>query len=281
VIPANRKEVKRDMSSGKQTLAVYLILGLIIGFGLGFFVPGLIPEPQSNLVARIQSRGTLIVGTEAGYEPFEMYNTSSGEFYGFDIDIAQLIADELGVTLEIQDMSFDTLVAACKSGTVDVLAAAMDLTAERAKELAFSNPYFETNQVMVVNGSSALTIDDLSDLAGYHVGAQTGTVQHAAIQAEIDDGTAIILHPYESVAQMFNDLNTGVLDAVFVDEPVYDVYAEIYTLTLRTIYQVAGSPMVLYCRWANPDLLDVINTALADAFADGTMADLVETWFGG
>jgi polar amino acid transport system substrate-binding protein len=267
------------MSSGKQTLAVYLILGLIIGFGLGFFVPGLIPEPESNLVARIQSRGTLIVGTEAGYLPFEGYNTTSGEYYGFDIDIAQLIADELGVTLEIQDMAFDTLIAACKAGTVDMLAAAMDLTSDRAKELAFSDPYLVTNQVMVANGSNPLEIDDLSDLAGVHVGAQTGSVQAADIQAEIDAGTAIILHPYASVAQMFIDLNTGVLDTVFVDEPVYEVYAELYTL--RVIYKVPAAPMVLYCRWNNPDLLAVINEVLADAFADGTMADLVETWFGG
>lgn len=266
------------MSSGKQTLVVYLILGLVIGFGLGYFVPGLIPEPQSDLVARIQARGTLIVGTEAGFPPYEMYNTTTAEYYGFDIDIAQLIADELGVDLEIQDMAFDTLIAACKAGTVDMLAAALFLTSDRAKELAFSVPYFISNEVMVVNGSNPLEIDSLTDLAGYHVGVQTGTVEHDEILAEIDDGTAIILHTYASVAQMFIDLNSGVLDAVYIDEPVFDVYAELYTL--RTIYKVSAPATVLYCRWNNPDLLAVIDGVITDAFADGTMTTLVDTWFG-
>ncbi len=266
------------MSSGKQTLMVYLILGLVIGFGLGYFVPGLIPEGESTLVARIQARGTLIVGTEAGFPPFEMYNTTTGEYYGFDIDIAQLIADDLGVTLVIEDMAFDTLVAACKAGTVDMLAAALYITAERAKELAFSLPYFIGNEVMVVNGSNPLEIDSLEDLAGVDVGAQTGTVEHDELTDAINDGTALILHPYASVAQMFIDLNSGVLDAVYIDEPVFDVYAELYTL--RTIYKVAAPATVLYCRWNNPDLLAVIDGVLTDAFADGTMTTLVDTWFG-
>ncbi|MHA1959000.1 MAG: ABC transporter substrate-binding protein [Candidatus Thorarchaeota archaeon] len=267
------------MSSSRQTVLVYLIVGLVIGFGIGFITPGLMTPGEINLVPQIQARGTLIVGTEAGYPPFEMYNTTTGEYYGFDIEISQLIADALGVDLVIEDMAFDTLIAACKAGTVDMLAAAMDLSSDRARELAFSDPYLVTNQVMAANGSSTLEIDELSDLAGYHVGVQTGTVQHDDVQAAIDDGAAIILHTYASVAQMFIDLDSGVLDTVFVDEPVYDVYAELYTL--RVIYKVAAAPMVLYCRWTNPDLLAVINEALSDAFADGTMADLVETWFGG
>lgn len=266
------------MSSGKQTLMVYLILGLVIGFGLGYFVPGLIPEGESTLVARIQARGTLIVGTEAGFPPFEMYNTTTSEYYGFDIDLAQLIADDLGVTLVIQDMVFDTLVAACKAGTVDMLAAALYLTSERAKELAFSVPYFIGNEVMCVNGSNPLEIDELSDLAGVHVGVQTGTVEHDEILAEIDDGTAIILHTYASVAQMFIDLSTGAIDTVYIDEPVFDVYAELYTL--RSIYKVAAPATVLYCRWNNPDLLAVMDGAITDAFADGTMTTLIDTWFG-
>ena len=266
------------MSSGRQALIVYFIIGLLIGVGIGFVVPGLIPEGESNLVARIQARGTLIVGTEAGYPPFEMYNTTTGEYYGFDIDIAQLVADDLGVTLVIEDMAFDTLVAACKAGTVDMLAAAMFLTSDRARELAFSVSYYTANEVMVVNASNSLEIDELADLAGYDVGVQTGTVEHDEVQAAIDDGASIILHTYASVAQMFIDLNSGALDAVYVDEPVYDVYAELYTL--RTIYKVEAPPMVLYCRWNNPDLLSVIDGAITDAFADGTMTTLVETWFG-
>ena len=278
LIPDFRKEVSCKLSSGRQTLLVYLIIGLVIGFGLGYFVPGLIPEPQSDLVARIQARGTLIVGTEAGYPPFEMYNTTTQEYYGFDIDIAQLIADDLGVTLVVEDMAFDTLVAACKAGTVDLIIAAMFLTSDRAKELAFSVPYYTANEVMVVNASNPLEIDELADLAGYDVGVQTGTVEHDEVQDAINGGAAIILHTYASVAQMFIDLNSGVLDAVYVDEPVYDVYAELYTL--RTIYKVEAPPMVAYCRWANPDLLAVIDGAITDAISDGTMATLVETWFG-
>jgi ABC-type amino acid transport substrate-binding protein len=270
--------VEENMSSSKQTVAVYLIIGLILGFGVGFFTPTLLAAPEVNLIPTIQSRGYLIVGTEAGFPPFEMYNTSSGQYYGFDIDLALMIADYLNVTLQVQDMAFDLLVGACEAGTVDLLAAAMFLTADRAKQLAFSDSYITTSEVVAVNGSNPLEISSLEDLEGLHVGVQTGTVEDEELTDLINGGVAIIKHAYASAALCFADLHAGLLDAVYFDKPVVQVYSGIYTL--RSIFEVPAPPTVMYCRWQNTDLLNAINTVIDDAISDGTMASLIEQWFG-
>lgn len=266
------------MSSSKQTIAVYLIIGIIIGFGLGWFTPSLITPTEVDLIPTIQARGQLIIGTEAGFPPFEMYNTTSGEYYGFDIDLANMIADYLNVTLVVQDMAFDLLVGACQAGTVDMLVAAMFLTAARARQLAFSNPYITTTEVVAVNASNPLEIDSLEDLEGLHVGVQTGTVEDEELTALIDEGVGIIKHTYASAALCFADLNAGLLDAVFFDKPVVEVYAKIYPI--RSIFEIPAPPTVFYVRWQNMDLLEVINTVIDTAIMDGTMDTLIAEWFG-
>ena len=85
------------------------IIGFIALFGVGlitgWFVPGLLaPTPGETLVEEIQRRGELIVGTDAPWPPFELYNTTTSTWEGFDIDLSQMIADELNVTLTMTNI---------------------------------------------------------------------------------------------------------------------------------------------------------------------------------
>ncbi|TRO56109.1 amino acid ABC transporter substrate-binding protein [Candidatus Bathyarchaeota archaeon] len=265
--------------NGRGIAAIALIIGIVVGFSIGWFAPALLPPaPAPSLVAQIQARGSLYVGTSSDWPPFEIYNTTTDQYEGFDIDLCEMIAAHLGVTVTWFDMDFDALPAACIAGTIDMIAAAMFVTPERAEQLAHSVPYIRTNQVVVVKGNSTLTITDLEDLEGYTVGVQSGTVEDLDLTDLVDAGVGINLVRYARADIMLADLEAGGLDATYVDEPVFTVYSGIYFL--KTIYTYPAPPTALFCRWENPDLLQEINIVILNAFADGTMDALIAQWFG-
>lgn len=269
-------------ATNKGLIAVVLIVGVIVGFSAGIITPALLPRPPEtppvNWVLVIQQRGTLIVGTDAPWPPFEFYNITSSRYEGFDIDLCALIADYLNVTLEIQDIDFETLIGACKAGTIDMIAAAMFVTPDRAEELAHSVPYIRTNEVVVVKSGSVLAITNLTQLAGHKVGVQTGTVEDEELTYWIDSGYAIILTRYPKADVMMAALEAGTEEAVYIDEPVFTVYSKVYAL--KTIYTVPAPPTALFCRWETPELMTVINTVILNGFSDGSLDALIAKWFG-
>ncbi len=268
----------------KREIAVIgMIACIAVGFLAGFFIPGLF-EPATTsgktLVDEIQDRGELIVGTDAPWPPFELFNTTSDAWEGFDIDLSQMVADELGVTLTVTNIAFDDLIGACKAGTIDMIAAAMMVRDSRAQELAHSVTYIRVNEVIVTKSSSSLTITSLDDLGlgSTKVGCQAGTTQYDAL-VEISgliEGVDLLVYPKADTLML--NLENGVIDAAFVDEPVVGVWGEVYTL--KTIFTVPAEPMALWARWEEPELMMVINKVILEAYRDGDMDDLYEKWFG-
>ena len=264
----------------KREIAVIgIIAGLALGFGAGWFVPALFaPAPGSTLVQRIQANGELIVGTDAPWPPFELYNTTTSTWEGFDIDLSQMVADELGVNLVMVNIAFDDLIGACKAGTIDMIAAAMMVRPSRALELAHSVTYIRVNEVIVVKGNSTLTITSLNNLTipPTVVGCQSGTTQHDAL---LDLGfiEGVNLKVFLKADTMMLDLDNEVIDAAFVDEPVVSVWSKIYSQ--KIIFTVPAEPMALWCRWDAPGLMSVINKVILEAYRDGVMDDLYTKWF--
>ena len=258
------------------------IIGFIALFGVGlitgWFVPGLLaPTPGETLVEEIQRRGELIVGTDAPWPPFELYNTTTSTWEGFDIDLSQMIADELNVTLTMTNILFDELIGACKSGTIDMIAAAMMVRHSRAQELAHSVTYIRVNEVIVTKGSSVITITSLDDLSSYVVGCQSGTTQYDALVAIPGLTEGVNLFAYPKADTLMLNLENGVVDLVFVDEPVVSVWAKVYSL--KIIFTVPAEPMAMWCQWEEPELMMVINKVILEAYRDGVMDDLYEKWF--
>jgi polar amino acid transport system substrate-binding protein len=107
-------------------------------------------DPFAN-IKRIQTAKVLKVGTGAGYYPFEMLD-KSGKIVGFDMDIAQAMADSLGVELEVVDFKdFDAILPALGAGQIDMILAGMTITPQRAQAVNFSQPYFQSGQSVLVN----------------------------------------------------------------------------------------------------------------------------------
>jgi len=274
--------IERKMSegSGRTMMSILLVVGLVIGFSVGYMIPVLTmpryhePTPPPDDYNTILLRGTIRVGTNSGWPPFEMLNTTTNELYGFDIDLAELVADYIGVTVEWVDMDFDALIGACQAGSIDMIASATFITAERCEVLQPLCWYIRTNEVIVVKTSSLLVIDNLTDLVGYDVGVQTGTVEDEELSAI--PGINVVRFPL--VETMFQQLDTGVLDAVYVDEPIVGLYSTVYSI--KIIFTVTAPPTAFYIRYGSDKLSAAINSAIAEGFADGTVDALIAEWFG-
>lgn len=262
-----------ESSSGKTMVIAMLVIGIVVGFGLGVFTPALIiPDDYDT----IMNRGTIIVGTNSGWPPFEMFNTTLNELEGFDIDLAEYVADALGVTAQWVDMDFDALIGACQAGTIDMIASATFITAARCEVLQPVTWYIRTNEVIVVLANSTLEIDSLEDLVGLDVGVQTGTTEDEELSDITGMETTLVRYPV--VETMFQALNSGALDAVFVDEPIVGLYGTVYSL--KIIFTVTAPPTAFYIRYGSDRLAGAINAAIADGFADGTIDALIAKWFG-
>jgi polar amino acid transport system substrate-binding protein len=247
-----------------------LVIGLIVGFGLGVFIPLGGPVADTSLQT-VLDRGTLIVGTSADYPPFESLNATN-DVVGFDADLMEYIADYMGVTLVWQNMDFDSLVGACSAGTIDVIAAAMFITPERAAVLQHSIPYLQTQMSVVVMNDSALAISSLADLSGYTVGVQTGSVEDDTIS----DVAGVTVSRFATADLMFVALDAGTVDAIFIDTPVVPSFAGTYDV--KTILQLAAELTVLYTHRDADSLLIEINAAISAGLQDGTIDGLVAEW---
>jgi ABC-type amino acid transport substrate-binding protein len=206
-----------------------------------------------------------------------MINTTTGEIEGFDIDIVDMIADYLNVTVDWADMDFDALFGSCQAGTIDMLAAATYLTPARAEVLAPSIPYLYTNACLVAKSDSLLVIENLTELEGHDVGVLTGSSGDYELSDLIDSGYSINLYRYVQASTLFSSLDAGVLDVVYVELPHYAVYNETYSL--KSLLCIDTPPTVLYCRQESPDLLEVIDLVISAAKGDGRLDGLIAKWF--
>lgn len=255
----------------------FAVLGMVICLVVGGLGGWLIPtflgaQPRVSLLNEIKTRGYMVVGTSSDWPPFEIFNVTTDELEGFDIDLCELIADYLNVSIQWQDMSFDLLVEACEQGSVDLLAAALFITEDRLEVLAPSVPYIRTNEVVIVKESSSITITDLADLASYDIGVQTGTAE----QYELDD-LSITYTDYPRADLLIQALVNDVIEVAFVDEPVFTVWSK--TFDLKSIFTVLAEPTALFTRLGEPEFLQAINTVIVNAYKDGTLDALIEKWF--
>src|ERR687890_622267 len=114
-------------------------------------------------MAEIQERGELVAGLKYDVPPFGLNNPQSGEVEGFDVDLAQFLADKLGVELKTREATSDNRIPLLVDGTIDLILSTMTITEERDQEIDFSEPYYVANgDVLVPEGSDIQTLEDLN-----------------------------------------------------------------------------------------------------------------------
>lgn len=160
-----------------------------------------------------------IVASDIPWAPFE-WASPEGDYLGFDLDIMRCIAVLMGYEIEIRPVAFDSIIPAVRLGEVDIGASGFTITAEREEVVDFSNPYWLSNQAVLVRKDSKFkSLDDLF-CCGNKIGAQRGTTGADWVQSNlVDKGVDVKLVLYETYPEAVLDLVNGRVAAVVQDEP--------------------------------------------------------------
>ena len=165
------------------------------------------------------------IGSDIPYRPFE-FTTADGDLQGFDVDIAQAVfEDQLGITPNFTDTSFDTIIPSLNNGNFRVVMSAMTINETRAEQVDFSDPYFTAYQTILVLKDSDITTQ--ADLKGKTVGVQKGTTGANAaeeLKSEFDDDLTI--KRYDQIPAAFDALINNQVVAVVNDNTVNGEFAE-------------------------------------------------------
>ncbi len=226
------------------------------------------PAAQGVLDA-IKAKGEIVVATNAEYPPFEMMD--GDKFVGIDMEVAQIIADKLGVKLKIDNMSFDAVLAAIPTGKCDLGMSSLSITEDRAKVMDFSDPYMETSIKMLVAKDSAIKTYD--DLKGKKLGVQLGTLADTTVASYVDDAEVSRMNK-DSDAVM--DLINGKVDAVLTDAAPAKVLAEKNADKIILIDEpLSSDKLAIATKKGNADLIAFVNEVLKEIKADGTFDKIV------
>ena len=230
------------------------------------------PETASATGVETIEDGLLIMSTNAAFPPYEMTN-DAGEFEGIDVEMAGEIAKRLGLELQIDDMDFDAALLAVQQGKSDIAMAGITITEDRLVNMDFSNTYANGVQSVIVPEGSDITSPD--DLAGKLVGVQRGTTGYMFC---IDEFGEDAVAPFDNGNTAVQNLVSGKVDAVVIDNaPAQEYVAANPGLTiLDTAF--ADEDYAIGVAKGNTQLLDAINSILAEMEADGTTQAIIDKY---
>lgn len=252
-------------------LVVLMALGLLLGVaGCG---------GGGEDAAKEESALVINAGSDAVYAPFE-YQGDSGEVEGFDAELIKAIGEAVGIEVNVKHVDWDGLFPALQAGDINAVISAMTITDERKEVVDFSDPYFESGQIIAVKADSKIAT--LQELAGKPVGVQQNTTGQYAMEkvegVNVDD-----IKKYPTAPDALMNLQNGLVEAVVADAPVVLNYITtnpdcgLKTITSndfeKEYYGIAINK-------GDEELLAKINEGLAKIKEDGTYDEIYKKYFG-
>jgi polar amino acid transport system substrate-binding protein len=267
-----RRHRPRATASTRLGAAVAVVALVVAGCGSGDDSGGT-PDPEPALV----DEGALTVCTSVPYRPFEYKD--DGKFVGYDIDMANAVANELRLRPVIKNARFDDIDSGLvlNEGQCDVAVAALSILGERARVMDFSSPYFQARQAMVVQDGSGFT--DLGELSGQSIGVQAGTTGQLYVTDNAPLGAEIV--PYGTADEVDAALESGEVAAGIYDDTVVSDLLDRYPDFERVqVFQTGDQYGMAVKKDSNVELLRTINTVLARLEASGQDQKIYNKWFG-
>ena len=221
--------------------------------------------------------GKLTMSTNAAFPPYEMTD-DNGNYVGIDIEVAEAIADKLGLELQVDDMDFDAALLAAQTGKSDMVMAGVTVTEERQTVMDFSNTYATGIQVVIVPEDS--DIASIEDMTGKMIGVQRGTTGDLYCSASVEDGGfgEENVTPYDNGLTAVQALMNGQVDCVVIDNaPAQEFVAANPGLKILDT-EYANEEYAIGVAKGNTALLDAINGALEELQADGTVQSIVDKY---
>jgi len=233
-------------------------------------------------VAELQD-GVLQVGSDISYAPIEFFEEGTQNAAGLDVDLANALAEELGVRAEFINTGFDGIIGALNVSRFDVLMSAMTVTEERQKEIDFI-PYFAAGTDILVAEGNPKNIKTIEDLSGLTVGVQIGTIQVDQLKAANDTLKAagkpeISVLTFDQNPLAVEQLRTGRADAVIADSPVVANEARLSDGKLEALgLAVEAAPYGIGVRKGSTQLKAAIEGALQKLIANGKYKAILIEW---
>ena len=220
--------------------------------------------------------GTLTIGTSAEYEPFEYME--DGEYKGFDLEVAQAIADDLGLELKIENVDFDTIVPGVASGTkYDMGIAAITATPEREKEVGFTDSYYMDDQAIVTMADNTeITGDNYADALnaeGMKIAVQSGSTAEAFAKENFPNAELV---PFKNATDCFAAVQSSQANALVTNRSVAAQLVATSFSNEQVIKQIStGEEYAIAVNKDNTALLDALNDSIAKLTEDGTVDELM------
>lgn len=254
--------VKRFLKAG---LGMLLVAALAVPFMGGCGSSGM-----------VITSGTLKLGSDTTYPPFE--SKEGNKAVGFDIDIADAIARELGLELEVISTAWEGIIPGLKTKKYDMIMSAMTITPERSKEINFSDPYIDSDQSIAVKKGSGIKTQ--ADLKGKVVGVQIDTTGQYESEKMQKEGGLKEIQKFDTIIVAFQALEQGKVDAIVNDYPVNSYVSKTRGKTEVVAKIKTDEKYGIGIRRDNEELLKKVNEALAQIKKDGTYAEIYKKWFG-
>lgn len=218
-----------------------------------------------------ETNGTLVMATNAEFPPYEF--REGGEIVGIDVEIAAAIAAQMGMDFEVEDIAFDSIIPAVQSGKADFGAAGMTVTEDRKQSVDFSESYATATQVIIVKEDNA-EIATPDDLEGKTIGVQLGTTGDI-YASDIPDAT---IEQYNKGFEAVQSLTQNKIDAVIIDGEPAKVFVS-QNEGLKILDEAFTTEEYAICvKKGNTELLDGINTAIAELKESGELQAIVDKY---
>lgn len=251
-------------------------VGLLLLLGATLFVKGVIEKHEDGAWTRLQQTGTLRVGTDASYPPFETLD-GAGNIIGFDADLSYAIGEQLGLHVVLVNITYDGLSDALLSSQVDVLISALTPPPQLEGRARFSMPYFNAGDVLVIPDGSSLKA--MGDLEGHTLAVEYGSngdVEARKWERRLSD-LEVLRYPTADVA--IGAVTNGEADAALTDGIAARLAVSQHSNLVIESY-VTETLFVVVLPKDGVTLEQEVNRILDDMMKDGTIEKLTEKWFG-
>ncbi len=229
---------------------------------------------QDKDTADTGDKKVLEMATSADFPPFESRDTA-GEFEGFDIDLANYIADELGYELKINDMKFDGLIGALQNDRVDMVLSGMSATDKRKENVDFSTEYNHSGEMLITLKDSKLK--SIEDLKGKTIGVQLGTIQEDGAKKIKAETVDFEIKAVDNANVLIQELMSNRIDAAYMDKAVAKGYIAEQDLE-GFDDPTTSSPGMGIAFPKGSDLVEKVNAVLKEAEENGKLQELKDKW---
>ena len=245
----------------KMLMVLMLMLVGVVGCG-----------QQGISIEDIEKEGTLLVGLSGDYPPFEFYKMIDGKetLVGFDVMLAEKIAEELGVEVEFKNMDFNSLIGALQSGQVDMVISGMSPNETRLKQVDFSDFYYTGENAVLVREDDVAKYQTESDLKDIKIGTQLGSIQ-TPIAESFTSSVKELATTQSIVLELRN------VDAVILGKDIADRYAEEFdNVVVSDVTISSEEAMAVALPKGSDELTAKVNEVIAKLKADGTLGEMLE-----